>query len=255
MRRRPHDRLRPHRLGREPGLEHILRQRNHDRPRQPRGRDLKRPQHGLGSAGGIRDLRDPLRDAAEHAPVVDLLEGTPPQILRRDLADQQDERHRILLRGMHRDRGVRRAGAAADAGDARAPGQARIGERHQSRARLVAAHHQVDAGAPVQRVEEPEIALARDAEDAVEAMRGKALDDQFTDARHEGSRGALRSPLVRLRLRKQAFGHLRSSRPERRRRAEPGPKPRPASCRGPRGLRRITACCGAPGMTIHRCRS
>jgi len=83
-----------------------------------------------------------------------------------------------------RNRGVARARAAAHAGDAGTAGEARIGERHEARPGFVAAHHRVDVGPAMERVEQREIALARDAEEAVDAMRDEARDDQFCGGRH-----------------------------------------------------------------------
>ena len=48
-----------------------------------------------------RRSRHPLGDAAEHLPVVDLLERLAPAHRARDLADQQDHRRRILARDVH----------------------------------------------------------------------------------------------------------------------------------------------------------
>ena len=184
MRRRPHQRLRMHRLGIDPRREHILRQRDDDRPREPGHGNLQAPQDRLGNARRIGDLRHPFGDAAEHACVIDLLERVATQVRRGHLPDQQDQGHRILLRGVDRNRGVARARAAAHAGDAGTAGEARIGERHEPRPGFVAAHHRVDVGPAMERVEQREIALARDAEEAVDAMRDEARDDQFCGGRH-----------------------------------------------------------------------
>ena len=184
MRRRPHQRLRLHRLGIDPGREHILRQRDDDRARKPGHGNLQAAQDRLGNARRIGDLRHPFGDAAEHAGVIDLLERVATQVRRGHLPDQQDQGHRILLRGVDRNRGVARARAAAHAGDAGTAGEARIGERHEARPGFVAAHHRVDAGPAMERVEQREIALARNAEEAVDAMRDEARDDQFSGGRH-----------------------------------------------------------------------
>ena len=113
-------------------------------------------------------------------PVIDLLEGVAPEVPDRHLSDDEEEGNAVLLRRVNGDGGIAGAGAAADAGNAGAPGQPGVGQRHEPRAGLVPAHHRVDVGPPMQRVEEAEIALARDAEDPVDAVRDQAVDDQFT---------------------------------------------------------------------------
>ena len=100
------------------------------------------------------------------------------------MADEQKKRHFVLLGGVDRDRGIAGTRPAAHDGDAGSPGQPRVGERHESGAGLVAAHHGVDVGAAIKRVEQPEIALARDAEDAVDGVRHEAIDDQLTGRAH-----------------------------------------------------------------------
>ena len=62
--------------------------------------------------------------------VVDLLEGIAPHIRARHLADEEDERHAVLLGGMHRDGRIAGARAAAHGDHPRPAGKARIGERH-----------------------------------------------------------------------------------------------------------------------------
>jgi len=62
MRRRPHQRPRMHRLGLDPRREHILRQRDNDRPREPGHGNLQAAQDRLGNARRIGDLRHPFGD-------------------------------------------------------------------------------------------------------------------------------------------------------------------------------------------------
>ena len=78
------------------------------------GRPAQRGREGardvLRDAVGAVDLRDPFRHRPEHAPVVDLLERLALLLVGSDLADEQDQRRRVLERGVHADGGVRRAG-------------------------------------------------------------------------------------------------------------------------------------------------
>jgi hypothetical protein len=141
-------------------------------------------QQRLRHARGIGHLRHPFGDRAVHGAVVDLLEGIAARVARRNLADDQDQRHLVLLRGMHRDRRVARAGAAADADDAGPPGEPRVGDRHEACAGFVPAGDGVDVGASVERVEQAEIALAGHAEQPVDAVGDESVDDQLTNGAH-----------------------------------------------------------------------
>ena len=67
----------------------------------------------LGDPGGVVHRRHPLRHLAEHARVVELLERLAAEVAPRHLADEQDQRRRVLVRGVHADRGVGRARARA----------------------------------------------------------------------------------------------------------------------------------------------
>ena len=55
--------------------EHVLRQGEHDRAGSTGGRDAERAGDELGDPLDLVDLRDPLRERAEDAPVVELLKG------------------------------------------------------------------------------------------------------------------------------------------------------------------------------------
>ena len=94
--------------------EHVLGQREHHRPRHPAHRHGDRRGRCFRHLVGVGDLPDPFRHAAEHVGVMDLLEGIPPEIPLLHLADEQDQRHRILFGGVHRDAGVAGAGATGD---------------------------------------------------------------------------------------------------------------------------------------------
>ena len=94
--------------------QHVLRQREHDRARASGARGRERARDVLRDPVGAVDLRDPLRHRPEHPPVVDLLERLALLLVGRDLADEQDQRRRVLERGVHADRRVRGAGPARD---------------------------------------------------------------------------------------------------------------------------------------------
>ena len=102
------------------GRQHVLRQREHHRSRPARHRDAKGLRDVFRDAVRAIDLRHPLRDAAVHAGVVDFLKRLAILEVAADLADESDQRRRVLLRGVNADRSVRRARAARDEDDARA---------------------------------------------------------------------------------------------------------------------------------------
>ncbi len=132
----------------------------------------------LGDAVGAVDLRDPLRHRPEHVPEVDLLERLALDLVGGHLADEQNQRRRVLERGVHADRRVRRARAARDDGDARPAGELAVGVGHVRRAGLVTARDQADRRV-VEAVEHREEALARHAEDDVGAVDDELVDEQL----------------------------------------------------------------------------
>src|SRR5439155_4951135 len=136
-----------------------------DRAGAPRLCDAKGASDVLGDAFRALDLRHPLDDAAVHAPVVDFLECFAVGKVAADLADEDDQRRRILCRGMDADRGIRRARAARDEDDARASGKLAVRFSHIRRAAFLTADDQAQAIAYiVEGVEHRQIALARYAE-------------------------------------------------------------------------------------------
>ena len=118
----------------------------------------------LGDPRRVLDLGDPLGHAAEHPAVVDLLEGVTLAAAPVDLADEQDHGHAVLLRDVDPGAGVGGAGSAGDHGDARPAGELAPGGRHHRRTTFLAADDEADLRGVVQRVENLEVALARDAE-------------------------------------------------------------------------------------------
>jgi hypothetical protein len=82
-------------------VEHVLRQGDHDGARAALHRDPEGPGEDLRDARGVVDLHRPLGDAAEHLPVIDLLERLAIPHPPGDLADEQDHRRRILAGDVH----------------------------------------------------------------------------------------------------------------------------------------------------------
>jgi hypothetical protein len=126
----------------------------------------------------IVHLRGPLGQRPEGGAVVELLEGLALADAPRDLPDEHDHRRRILPGDVNAGRGVGGAGAAGDEADARAAGELAVGLRHHGGAAFLAADGDRD-GRVVQRVERRKIALARNAEDVVDPVDEKLIDENL----------------------------------------------------------------------------
>ncbi len=157
--------------------EHVLGQREHDRTGTTGGGHVEGPRDELGDPVGAVDLRHPLRHRAEHVAVVDLLERLAPHHLAADLADQEDQRRRVLERGVDAARGVRRPGAARHHADTRAAGELAVGVGHVGGADLVAAGDEADRGV-VEGVEHGQIALAGHAVGHVHPVHDELVDEE-----------------------------------------------------------------------------
>ena len=162
--------------------QHVFRQREHDRPRATLQRRVEGARHVLRQAVGVVHLADPLghaeRAGAEHLPVVDLLERLAVALLARHLADEEDHRRAVLEGRVQPDARIRRARPAGDEADARAAGQLALRLGHERRAALLAAGDEADALAVlVKAVEHGEVAFARHAEGAIDALRDQGFDE------------------------------------------------------------------------------
>src|SRR5581483_4726752 len=110
----------------------------------------------------------------------ELLKRLAAEVTPGNLADEEDERRRVLVGGVDADGGVRRTGRACDEADPRAPRELAVGVGHVRGAGLVT--RRVESDRRVRdRVEDAEIALARDAKGGVDTV-----DDQLVD---EDARG------------------------------------------------------------------
>ena len=153
----------------------IFGQRHHHRPGPALHRDAKRARDQFGHARGAIDLDHPLGDRPEHLLVVELLERLALAHAALDLADEHDQRRRILRRDVDAVGAVHRAGAAGDEADAGAPGQLAISLRHDRGAAFLAAHQHVDRGV-MQRIEHGEKTFAGDAGQPVDALLDELVD-------------------------------------------------------------------------------
>ena len=176
--------------------EHVLRQREHHRAGPAGGRDPEGPRDQLGDALDLVDLCDPLRERAEHAAVVDLLERLALRVLARHLADEEEERRPVLVGRVHADGGLRCARPARHEADPRAAGQLPVCLRHRRGAALVAARDVPDR-AVAERVEHVDVALPRNAVREVGAVQRELVDqDPAAGAAHRGRAIACSSRIV-----------------------------------------------------------
>ena len=140
----------------------------------------------LGDARGVVHLGRPLRDGAEDRRVVELLEGIAAGVATRHLADEEDQRRRVLVGGVHADGRVRRARAARDEADPRPARELAVGLGHVRCGSLVAARDQPDRRV-VERVEHRQVALAGDAEGQLDAVQLELVDERLAAASHRST--------------------------------------------------------------------
>ncbi len=182
-------------------------QREHDRSRPARHRHAKCARDILGNALGPIDLRGPLRHAAVHPAIVDLLERLAIDEVAADLADEHDQRRRVLRRRVDADRGVRRAGSARDEGDAGAACQLAVRFGHVGGPAFLPADDEPQLVADVvERVQHGQVALARDAERERGALRDQVGDEDLV---RRFGRGSTRAP-QRRRRKLRSDGHRHS---------------------------------------------
>ncbi len=159
------------------GAQHVLRQGQHHRSRPSRHRNVKGMRNDFGNARRVADFLNPLGHAAKKGAKIHFLEGVSATHVAADLADEQKQRRRILLRNVNSAGRVGCAGAARHHGDAGAAGHLAVGLGHHRRAAFMARRHHVDRAA-MQSVEQRQIAFARHAEGAAHALRLKAPRQQ-----------------------------------------------------------------------------
>ncbi len=148
-----------------------------------RGRDRESAGHIFRDAARIIDLSYPFRQGAEHLLVVNFLKRFAVEVVTRHLADEGDERRRILACRMDADARVRRARPPADEADPGPSRQLAVGVRHIGGAPLLAADDKADVvGGIVKRVENRQIALARHTEDEVGSMYAELVHQDLAAA-------------------------------------------------------------------------
>ena len=158
--------------------QHVLGQRDHDRPRTALHRDVIGALHDFGNPRRVRDLGRPFGRRAEEGAVVHLLERAAPRHRALDLADEEDHRRAVVFGDMHAVGGVGRSGAARDETDARPTRQPARRQRHHRGAGLLSADRDLD-GRIVERIERCEIGFARHAIEALDPLSDELIDENL----------------------------------------------------------------------------
>ncbi len=180
--RRRLDRRERRRVGNGDALDqHVFRQRDDDRARPAIGGGVEGARDDFRHPRRIVDLGRPFGHRAKKRAVVDFLEGLALAGVARDLADEQHQRGRILLRNMDAVRSIGGAGPAGDETDARPAGRLADRLRHHAGAAFLAADGDGQI-AVMEGVEHREIALARHAKDVAHAMDAQLIDQHLGGA-------------------------------------------------------------------------
>ncbi len=173
--------------------QHVFGQCEHDGARAAGDRGTPRVCDVFGDARSAVDLRSPLGDRAEHLPVVDFLERLAVDHVAADLADERDQRRRILRGRVNADRRIGRARAACDEDEPGLSRELAVRLGHVRGTAFLPADEELQALASVvQRVEHREIALARHAERMRRALREQARDQDLAAGSLIGHRSAPR---------------------------------------------------------------
>ena len=130
----------------------------------------------LWEASRLLDLVDPFRIGAERGRVVELLEGLAATVSARHLADEENERRRVLEGGVHAGRRMCRPGRTGGEANTGAAGQLAVGFGHVRGAGLVARDDEPDGRVP-EGIEGADIALAGNAEHRVDAVHDELVDE------------------------------------------------------------------------------
>jgi hypothetical protein len=115
---------------------------------------------------------------AAHLARIDFLERLAIAEIAAHVAHEKDHRRRVLERRMHTDRRLRGAGPARDEAQPRPVGELAVRLGHVRRARLLAAHHELQlVPHVVEPVQHGEEAFARHGEREVRAVRDQLVDE------------------------------------------------------------------------------
>ena len=172
--------------------EHVFRKCEDHRPRPPRQRQRERTLDVLRDPVGTLDLPRGFGDPVEGARVVDLLPRFSSPERTRHLADEEKHRRRVLSGRVHPHGRLRRSRAARHDADPRPAGQLPVRLRCVRSAALVAAGDEPDRGV-VERIEDRQKALSREAEREVGAVQLELVDEDPPPAPHSATRSSRRT--------------------------------------------------------------
>jgi hypothetical protein len=166
--------------------KHVLGQREDDRPRPSGERERICLRDMLGDPLRVVELPGRLGDPPEDLRVVQLLPRLATSERTWHLADEEDHRRRVLLRRMHPDGRLRRTGSARHEAEAGSPRELAVRLCRVRRALLVATRDQPDRRV-VERVEDGQVALAREAESQVGAVQLELVDEDLPACSQRGT--------------------------------------------------------------------
>ena len=170
-----------------PGREQdVLRQIDDDRPGAAALRDVKGLVQHAGQFADVLDQIIVLGAGPRDAGRVGFLEGVVADQMRRHLAGQADDRHRIHQRVGQPGDGVGRAGAARHQHDADPAGRARIALGGMHRALLMAHQDVAQRVLLEQRIVDRQDRAAGIAENDIDALIDQSLDDDIRSAQRLG---------------------------------------------------------------------
>ena len=125
----------------------------------------------LRNAGGVIDLRCPLGYRREHARQIDLLKRLAPDHGPTDLADEQNQRGRVLPGDMNAGARVCRPRSPGHHADSRPATQLAVCLRHHRRTPFLAACEEAERFPAIdERVQYRQVAFARNAEDMLRTV-------------------------------------------------------------------------------------
>ncbi len=163
--------------------EHVLRQRDHHGAGAAIAGHVKGVGDDFRDARGIVDFRRPFGHGAEHRAIIELLECLAPAHGARHLADENDERRRILLGDVDAGGRIGGAGPAGDKTDAGTAGGLALRFGGHRRAALVAADGELYV-AVVEGVERGKIAFPRHAKGVAHTVNDELIHQDLATAAH-----------------------------------------------------------------------
>ena len=161
----------------------VLRQLQMHRPRPLLLGDPERLAHDGRDRGRADDLPRHLGERLHRGDDVDDLEARLARRHDRLLAGDHDHRHGAEMRIGRRRREVERAGSERRDAHARAAGEPAVGRRHEPGRLLVPGQHELDLRAS-ERLDDVEVLLARNPENAVDALVLQRRDEQVRSLQH-----------------------------------------------------------------------